>query len=145
MPYLSLPCCFHTLDDSWNALSFAPPPHPHTPEGGFEKGLEDGQSRYKAYLVWLGWVGLMCGWEWEKEGLRIPSTKGWGIVGEYTGLTPNGGSERVSRTVLTIARKRWTQSSEELTECRRWALEQVQGVRGRGAFKVREREGKDNH
>lgn len=32
--------------------------------------------------MWLGWVGLMCGWEWEKEGLRVPTTKGWGIVGK---------------------------------------------------------------
>ena len=43
------------------------------------------------------------------------------------------------------ARKRWTTSVEELRACREWALEQVQGVRDRGAFKVREREGKDNH
>jgi tRNASer (uridine44-2'-O)-methyltransferase len=47
--------------------------------------------------------------------------------------------------LLTAARKRWTSSEEELAECRRWALEQVQGVRDRGAFKIREREGKDAH
>jgi hypothetical protein len=32
--------------------------------------------------MWLGWCGLMCGWEWEKEPLRVPSTRGWGIIGE---------------------------------------------------------------
>ena len=81
VPYLSLPCCLHTLDASFTHLEYKPPPHPHTPALGFEDGLEPGQSRYKAYLMWLGWCGLQCGWEWEKEGLRIPSTKGWGIVG----------------------------------------------------------------
>jgi tRNASer (uridine44-2'-O)-methyltransferase len=72
----------HTLDASIDSLTFSAPPHAHTPPGGFEEGLESGQSRYKAYLMWLGWCGLMCGWEWEKEPLRVPSTRGWGIVGE---------------------------------------------------------------
>jgi hypothetical protein len=61
--------------------TYKPPPHPHSPEGNFENGLEQGQSRYKSYLMWLGWVGVNCGWEWETEPLRIPSTRGWGIVG----------------------------------------------------------------
>jgi tRNASer (uridine44-2'-O)-methyltransferase len=61
--------------------TYKPPQHPHSPEGNFEAGLEQGQSRYKSYLMWLGWVGLNCGWEWETEPLRIPSTRGWGIVG----------------------------------------------------------------
>jgi hypothetical protein len=34
--------------------------------------------------MWLGWQGLMCGWDWEKEGLRVPSTRSWGIVGEFS-------------------------------------------------------------
>jgi len=61
--------------------TYKPPAHPHSLEGNFEAGLEQGQSRYKSYLMWLGWVGLNCGWEWETEPLRIPSTRGWGIVG----------------------------------------------------------------
>lgn len=72
--------------------------------------------------MWLGWVGLKCGWEWEKEGLRIPSTRGWGIVG----------------------RKRWAKDEKDLRECREWAMEQVEQVRARGAFKVRVKEGKDH-
>ena len=51
------------------------------PADGLDAGLEKGQSKYKAYLMYLGHQGLMCGWEWEKEGLRVPSTRGWGIVG----------------------------------------------------------------
>ena len=82
VPFLSLPCCLHTLDGAFMSLTFDPPPHAHTPAGGFGKGLGEGLSRYKAYLMWLGWCGLQCGWEWEKEGLRVPSTRGWGIVGE---------------------------------------------------------------
>ncbi|WWD20333.1 hypothetical protein CI109_104809 [Kwoniella shandongensis] len=124
VPYLNLPCCLHTLDSTFDTLQYAAPAHPHTPtpdQGGFESGLEPGVSRYKSYLVWLGWCGLKSGWLWEKEGLRIPSTKGWGI----------------------LARKRWT-TKEEDRECRLWALNEVQGVRRRGAFKVREKEGKEH-
>ncbi|WVW86884.1 hypothetical protein I302_108939 [Kwoniella bestiolae CBS 10118] len=121
VPHLSLPCCFHALDSAFTILQFTAPDHPHTPKGGFENGLEPGVSRYQSYLVWLGWVGLKCGWEWEKEGLRVPSTKGWGIV----------------------ARKRWTTSNED-RECREWALEQVNEVRRNGMFKVREKEGKEH-
>ncbi|WVR08045.1 hypothetical protein IAU60_005090 [Kwoniella sp. DSM 27419] len=121
VPYLSLPCCLHTLDSSFTSLQYTAPPHPHTPEGGFENGLEPGVSRYKSYLIWLGWTGLQCGWKWEKEGLRVPSTKGWGI----------------------IARNRWA-SSEEDGECREWALAQVNQVKARGAFAVREKEGKEH-
>ncbi|WVQ78960.1 hypothetical protein IAT38_001052 [Cryptococcus sp. DSM 104549] len=120
VPHLSLPCCLHTLDSAFVQLNYTAPPHPHTPAGGFEAGLEPGMSRYKSYLMWLGWVGLQCGWEWEKEGLRVPSTKGWGIV----------------------ARKRWADGEGELEGCREWALGQVEEVRQRGAFKIREKEGK---
>ncbi|WWD04198.1 hypothetical protein V865_002265 [Kwoniella europaea PYCC6329] len=121
VPHLSLPCCFHALDSAFTVLQFTAPDHPHSPKGGFENGLEPGVSRYQSYLVWLGWVGLKCGWEWEKEGLRVPSTKGWGIV----------------------ARKRWSTPSED-RECREWALEQVNQVRRNGQFKVREKEGKEH-
>ena len=92
VPFLSLPCCLHTLDGPFTSNTFTPPSHPHTPEGGFDKGLEDGASRYKAYLMWLGWSGLISGWMWEKEPLRIPSTKGWGIVGKSRGDTAVYGS-----------------------------------------------------
>ncbi|BEI80956.1 hypothetical protein CcaverHIS002_0201160 [Cutaneotrichosporon cavernicola] len=122
IPFLSLPCCLHTLDDKFTSNEFNPPAHAHTPEGGFEAGLDPGASRYKAYVMWLGWWGLQCGWKWEKESLRIPSTRGWGIV----------------------ARSRWTKDAAEDRACRQWALDQVLGVRGRGEFKVRAKEGKEH-
>ncbi|KAL7425199.1 tRNA(Ser) Um(44) 2'-O-methyltransferase [Cryptotrichosporon argae] len=121
VPHLSLPCCLHKLDSVWTAATFRPPPHAHALAAGFDDGLEDGASRYKAYVMWLGHCGLLCGWQWEKEALRIPSTRGWAIV----------------------ARKRWTTEQED-RECRAYALEQVNGVRQRGAFKVRVKEGKEH-
>ncbi|WVF68075.1 hypothetical protein IAT40_002838 [Kwoniella sp. CBS 6097] len=122
IPHLSLPCCLHNLDAAFDMLQYTAPEHPHSPKGGFENGLEPGVSRYKSYLMWLGYCGLKAGWQWEKEGLRVPSTKGWGIV----------------------ARKRWTTSADDDRECRIWALEQVNQVKARGAFKVREKEGKEH-
>lgn len=46
---------------------------------------------------------------------------------------------------MTIARSRWAKGKDEERACREWALEQVEGVRNRGLFKVREKEGKDTH
>jgi tRNASer (uridine44-2'-O)-methyltransferase len=129
----------HTLDSSFDQLNFTPPTHPHAPSGGFEEGLEPGQSRYKAYLMWLGWYGLQCGWEWEKEGLRVPSTRGWGIVGTSAASFRN--NELIGRM---IARKRWTMTPEEDRVCRGWVLERVNEVRARGIFNVREKEGKEH-
>jgi tRNASer (uridine44-2'-O)-methyltransferase len=119
--------------------SYKPPPHPHSPEGNFEEGLEAGQSRYKSYLMWLGWVGVNCGWLWETEPLRIPSTRGWGIVGKSSQTLPS----RIARADAK-ARNRWAGTSDELEACRRWALEQVIGVRERGEFKIRIKEGKEH-
>lgn len=122
----------HTLDGPFTPLVYTPPSHPATPEGGFGKGLEEGNSRYKAYLIWLGYCGLKCGWEWEREPLRIPSTKGWGIIGECSPCVMSDSWP---------ARKRWAKD-EDLRECREWAMEQVNEVRARGQFKIREKEGK---
>ncbi|KAI5449092.1 tRNA(Ser) Um(44) 2'-O-methyltransferase [Naganishia albida] len=120
VPYLSLPCCLHALNAPFTLTKFVPPfEHSSAPADGFNHGLDEGESRYKTYLMWLGWSGLMCGWKWEKEGMRVPSTKGWGI----------------------IARSRWAQTSEEDATCREWAFDQVLQVRKTGGFSVREKEG----
>lgn len=125
--------------------TYKPPPHPHSPEGNFEEGLEKGQSRYKSYLMWLGWVGVNCGWKWETEPLRIPSTRGWGIVGKC--LPSDQPMVPLCTNVQEAddpARNRWTGDDAELESCRRWALEQVRGVRERGDFKIRVKEGKEH-
>lgn len=57
------------LNSMWVKQKFkAPSKHSALPGSRLEDGMEQGESRYKAYLMWLGWVGVMCGWEWEKEG-----------------------------------------------------------------------------
>ncbi|KAG7558211.1 hypothetical protein FFLO_02864 [Filobasidium floriforme] len=124
-PHLSLPCCLHTLNGLFTYNTFVPPQtHEHMPSGDFEEGLEKGDSRYKAYLKWLGWAGLNCGWLWEKEPLRVPSTKSWGI----------------------IARKRWTGGAAEDDACREYVLSLVDHVRHGDGFTVREKEGNvDGH
>jgi tRNASer (uridine44-2'-O)-methyltransferase len=71
--------------------------------------------------MWLGYCGLLCGWHWEKESLRIPSTRGWAIV----------------------ARRRWATAADDRA-AREWALGEVDGVRARGAFVVRMKEGKEH-
>ena len=43
-----------------------------------------------------------------------------------------------------IARNCWTGNDAELKSCREWALEQVRGVRERGDFKIRVKEGKEH-
>lgn len=43
-----------------------------------------------------------------------------------------------------IARKRWADDTDKLAACRAWALEQVQGVRERGDFQIRIKEGKEH-
>ena len=121
VPYLSVPCCTWDLDRPFTLLHFTAT-HRHAPAEGLQLGPTEHGGKYGAYLAWLAQVGLECGWEWEKEGLRVPSTRGWGIV----------------------ARKRWTREKGEVDACRVWALQQVEGVRARGVFKVREKEGKDH-
>lgn len=44
----------------------------------------------------------------------------------------------------SVARNRWADTVEQLEECRIWALEQVLGVRERGDFKIRVKEGKEH-
>lgn len=167
MPYLNLPCCPHTLDNKFTQFEFVAPPHPHEPQGGFDAGLIAGVSRYKSFTVWLGWVGLMCGWEWEKESLRIPSTRGWAIVARRRWTTPTTtmspspkkegsateGEETtpaISSATAALAAASVSDSDSAVSKweanraCREWALEQVNGVRERGEFAIRVKEGKDH-
>lgn len=92
--------------------------------------------------MWLGYCGLLAGWRWEKESLRIPSTRGWAIVARrrWTGETVSESAESESDGASVAA----TLKSEEDRACRAWALDEVNGVRSRGAFKVRVKEGKDH-
>ncbi|WVN89921.1 uncharacterized protein L203_105151 [Cryptococcus depauperatus CBS 7841] len=101
VPYLSLPCCLHNLDSPFSLLDFEPPSHPHAPVQGYDANLDEQKGLYKSYLIWLGWIGVNCGWDWKAERIR-GELKGWGIV----------------------ARNRWPGAKDDI-ECRIWALREV--------------------
>ncbi|KAF3768826.1 hypothetical protein M406DRAFT_62868 [Cryphonectria parasitica EP155] len=67
-PFIMIPCCSHNLGgDRWRA----PPP-------------KDKMASHSAYNSLCGWVAEIaedCGWEVEKEVLRIPSTRNVALVG----------------------------------------------------------------
>jgi tRNASer (uridine44-2'-O)-methyltransferase len=112
------------------------------PQGEFEQGLEQGESRYKAYLKWLGWTGLNCGWKWEIEPLRVPSTKSWAIVGMCCALKEPFNWLMSYRSCT--ARTRWATTQEQIDQCRGFALQQINKVRQDG-FLVRQEGNLDNH
>nr|ODN92317.1 hypothetical protein L204_05416 [Cryptococcus depauperatus CBS 7855] len=82
VPYLSLPCCLHNLDSPFSVLDFEPPSHPHAPVQGYDANLDEQKGLYKSYIIWLGWIGVNCGWEWKAERIR-GELKSWGIVGMF--------------------------------------------------------------
>lgn len=61
--YFILPCCTFDFNGKW--------------QGKVEKKL----GRYHSYLGYLTTVGKECGFEVEKEVLRIPSTKNEAHIG----------------------------------------------------------------
>lgn len=61
-PFIAIPCCSHNLTGS----RFRAPPSK-------EAGVSS--SSYASLVVWVSKLGADCGWELEKEMLRIPSTR----------------------------------------------------------------------
>jgi len=102
--YLNIPCCLHDLSGRFLPQTYTIPPeyldslplptsslsssalaidthpllypfyHP-TPSSINDK------SRYTSYQLFLAHLSLMCGFLPEREALRIPSTKNYGLVG----------------------------------------------------------------
>ncbi|KAG4439299.1 hypothetical protein IFR05_005232 [Cadophora sp. M221] len=66
-PFMMIPCCSHALSGS---RFRAPPP-------------KDGSSHsaYASLVAWVSKVANDCGWEVEKEMLRIPSTRNTALIG----------------------------------------------------------------
>ncbi|KAK0109684.1 tRNA(Ser) Um(44) 2'-O-methyltransferase [Cadophora gregata] len=66
-PFMMISCCSHSLSGS---RFRAPPP-------------KDGSSRsaYASLVVWVSKLAKDCGWEVEKEMLRIPSTRNTALIG----------------------------------------------------------------
>ncbi|KAH3723118.1 tRNA methyltransferase 44 [Pelomyxa schiedti] len=60
--FLSIPCCFHDFSGRFH-------------------GNDHNQGRYKTYLQWLEQVAETCGYQAERDYMRIPSTKNVCLVG----------------------------------------------------------------
>lgn len=67
-PFLMMPCCSHALS---GARFRAPPP----------KDTSVSSSAYSSLVVWVSQLAKDCGWEVEKEMLRIPSTRNTALIG----------------------------------------------------------------
>ncbi|EON98971.1 putative trna (uracil-o -)-methyltransferase protein [Phaeoacremonium minimum UCRPA7] len=67
-PFIMIPCCSHDLT---GAKFRAPPP----------KGKTAPKSTYYSLMTWVSDIAADCGWEVEKEMLRIPSTRNAAVIG----------------------------------------------------------------
>jgi len=63
-----IPCCSHNL----TGARFRAPP---------SKGKGVSNSAYASLVTWVSKVAEECGWDIEKEMLRIPSTRNTGLLG----------------------------------------------------------------
>ncbi|PWN18468.1 DUF1613-domain-containing protein [Microstroma glucosiphilum] len=71
-----------------------------------------GGSRNVAYLSYVSHLHLLCGWLVEKEALRIPSTKNWGIVSTRKVGSEVAARDRV-RTLIEGVGGGWKARSRE--------------------------------
>jgi tRNASer (uridine44-2'-O)-methyltransferase len=67
-PFMMIPCCSHNLT---GARFRAPPP----------KDVGASSSAYASLVAWVTKLAGDCGWEVEKEMLRIPSTRNTAVLG----------------------------------------------------------------
>lgn len=73
-PFLAIPCCSHALSGS---RFRAPPP----------KGAPASISAYASLVAFVSKLAGECGWEVEKDMLRIPSTRNAAILGRRRNLS----------------------------------------------------------
>lgn len=59
-------------------------------------------SRNVAYLSYVSHLHLLCGWLVEKEALRIPSTKNWGVVSTRKVGTESAARDRVKAMIRGV-------------------------------------------
>jgi len=80
--YLSIPCCAWSFDARFDRARDVPlcAIDAETLNLG---GDSAAGSSYALYRIWLAALSVHCGWAIEVEMLRIPSTRNWGIVGEF--------------------------------------------------------------
>lgn len=67
-PFLMIPCCSHNLTGA--RFRAAPP-----------KDKAAGKSTYQSLCAWVSDIAADCGWDVEREILRIPSTRNTAFVG----------------------------------------------------------------
>lgn len=67
-PFIMIPCCSHALS---GARFRAPPP----------KNASASTSAFASLVAWVSKIAEDCGWEVEKEMLRIPSTRNTALIG----------------------------------------------------------------
>lgn len=67
-PFIMIPCCSHNLTGA--RFRAAPP-----------KDKSAGKSAYNSLCNWVSEIALDCGWEVEREILRIPSTRNTAFIG----------------------------------------------------------------
>ena len=73
-PFMMLPCCSHALSGS--RFRASPP-----------KGSITPISAYASLLIWVSNIARDCGWEVEKEMLRMPSTRNTALIGRRRKLS----------------------------------------------------------
>lgn len=69
-PFMVIPCCSHALSGA--RFRAAPP-----------KGAAKSTSAYASLVAWVSTLAKECGWEVEKEMLRIPSTRNAALIGRF--------------------------------------------------------------
>ena len=69
-PFMMIPCCSHALS---GARFRAPPP----------KDPGASNSAFASLVAWVSQIATECGWEVEKEMLRIPSTRNTALIGRH--------------------------------------------------------------
>ncbi|KIK79770.1 hypothetical protein PAXRUDRAFT_768122 [Paxillus rubicundulus Ve08.2h10] len=122
--YLSIPCCSWSFDERFSrsaSAKFSDSDLGSVVDDGFVERLNLGgegghRSQYSMYRIWLARLSQWLGWKVECDALRIPSTRNWAIIGR----------ERVNDAETYSDR----------------ALDIIQDVVQRGAFKTRKPEGK---
>ena len=67
-PFMMIPCCSHALSGA-RFRAAAP------------KGASSSTSAFASLVLWVSNIAKQCGWEVEKEMLRIPSTRNTALIG----------------------------------------------------------------
>ena len=101
-PFMMIPCCSHALS---GARFRAPPP----------KDADAPKSAYASLVAWISRIATECGWEVEKEMLRIPSTRNTALIGRRRS-TPFTGVNLRDLIALHGGAARWEENALKLVK-----------------------------